>query len=231
MSRNLKQKPDSGIAISLDIPTANPKIFGSNAIDNLLLFLCRNRNEQFTVRALHRNIEDSKSSISRAADLLVENDLLEEEHDGNRRLLTINRASLAVPDDPFLQIPQQTFYEPTKIAVETLKEKLDSPLGIVLYGSVGRGEADRKSDIDLWVLVDSDRPAQQRNANDARTSLEDRRFDGDRYSFDIDVEELSSVAAYEDDIADIVRTGITLYETDEFRTVTSMLTHTASSDE
>ena len=231
MSRNMKQKPDSGIAISLDIPTANPKIFGSNAIDNILLFLCRNRNEQFTVRALDRNIEDSKSSISRAADLLVENDLLEEEHDGNRRLLTINRARLAVPDDPCLQIPQQTFYEPTKIAVETLEEKLDGPLGIVLYGSVARGEADRKSDIDLWVLVDSDRPAQQRNANDARTSLEDRRFDGDRYSFDIDVEELSSVAAYEDDIADIVRTGITLYETDEFRTVASMLTHPASSDE
>ena len=231
MSRNMKQKPDSGIAISLDIPTANPSIFGSHAIDNLLLFLSRNRNEQFTVRALHRNIEDSKSSISRSADLLVENDLLEEEHDGNRRLLTINRARLAVPDDPCLQIPQQAFYEPTKIAVETLEEKLEDPLGIVLYGSVARGEADRKSDIDLWVLVDSDRPAQQRNANDARTSLEDRRFDGDRYSFDIDVEELSSVAAYEDDIADIVRTGITLYETDEFRTVTSMLTHPASSDE
>jgi predicted nucleotidyltransferase len=227
----LEQKSDSGIAISLDIPTENPKIFGSNAIDNLLLFLTRNRNEQFTVRALHRNIEDSKSSISRAADLLVENDLLKEEHDGNKRLLTINRARLAVPDDPCLQIPQQTFYEPTKIAVETLEEKLDGLLGIVLYGSVARGEADRKSDIDLWVLVDSDRPAQQRNANDARTSLEDRRFDGDRYSFDLDVEELPSVAAYEDDIADIVRTGITLYETDEFKTVTSILTHPASSDE
>ena len=183
------------------------------------------------MRALNRNIEDSKSSISRAADLLVENDLLEEEHDGNKRLLTINRDRLAVPDDPCLQIPQQAFYEPTKIAVETLIEKLDDPLGIILYGSVARGEADRKSDIDLWVLVDSDRPAQQRNANDARTSLEDRRFEGDRYSFDIDVEELSSVAAYEDDIADIVRAGITLYETDEFRTVASMITHTASSDE
>ena len=37
--------------------------------------------------------------------------------------------------------------------------------GIILFGSVARSEADRQSDIDLWVLVDGDKIQQRHTAN------------------------------------------------------------------
>lgn len=45
-------------------------------------------------------------------------------------------------------------------AVES-DSQYDHIAGIVLYGSVARGDADRRSDIDLWVLVEDDRMANQ----------------------------------------------------------------------
>jgi response regulator of citrate/malate metabolism len=76
MSQNPKNATDSGIHISLDVPAHNPEIFGNNAIDNILYFLCQNREDRFTITDVGDKVEASKSSVSRAADLLVENDLV-----------------------------------------------------------------------------------------------------------------------------------------------------------
>jgi predicted nucleotidyltransferase len=58
-------------------------------------------------------------------------------------------------------------------------DRLESVVGIGLYGSVARGEADRRSDIDLWVFVAEDRLENQRTANHVRQDLtdSDRRSD------------------------------------------------------
>ena len=96
-------------------------------------------------------------------------------------------------------------------------------LGIVLYGSVARGEADRRSDIDLWVLVAEDRAESQRRVNELELDLQEKTFDGERYTYDIDVEEVSSVPRSTENVREIALSGITMYETEQFETVQKLL--------
>jgi guanylate kinase len=53
--------------------------------------------------------------------------------------------------------------------------------------------------------------------------LEEETFDGERYSFDIDVEEVSSVPRYTENVREIVLSGITMYETEQFEKVQKRL--------
>jgi predicted nucleotidyltransferase len=104
-------------------------------------------------------------------------------------------------------------------------------VGIILYGSVARGEADRRSDIDLWVLTRSERAESQREANAIARDLEDREFDGDRYAYDIDVEAVQAIPAYTEDIREIVVSGIPVYKTSDFETVENLLLEEGAADE
>lgn len=231
MERDVKQDSRAGITISLPIPAYEPDLFKNKATDDVLLFLSRHRFDEFTIGKLAKRTGHSKPTVGRAVDVLVENDLLTGKSEGNRRLVRINRSRLSVPDDPYLQIPQREFHEPVKVAVEKLREVLDGVLGIVLYGSVARGEADRRSDIDLWILVSGNRAESQRAVNAVERGLEEREFEGDRYGYDIDVETISSVPRYTDDIREIVLSGIHLYETSEFETVEKLLLNEEENDE
>jgi len=156
--------------------------------------------------------------------------------DGRRKLVRINRDRLVVPDDPVLQIPQAAYHQPVRVAVDRLSERLSAVVGIVLYGSVARGEADRRSDIDLWVAVDDNRAENQREANAVRNELEQREFDrrprlptdgveSDRYEFHIVVESIEAVPSFEDDVREIVLSGIPLYVTEAFTTLRNALVH------
>ena len=231
MERDVKQNSKAGITISLSIPASDPDLFKNKATDDVLLLLSRHRFDEFTIGKLAKRTGHSKPTVGRAVDVLEENDLLVEKSEGNRRLVRINRERLSVPQDPFLQIPQYEFHEPVKVAVEKLRGVLNNILGIVLYGSVARGEADRRSDIDLWVLVSGNRAEGQRTVNAVERGLEEREFEGDRYDYDIDVEAVSSVPRYTDDIREIVMSGIPLYETSEFETVEKLLLNEGNNDE
>ena len=112
-----------------------------------------------------------------------------------------------------------------KAATEAIVDELDDVLGIVLYGSVARGDADRRSDIDLWVLVRGDRMSNQRKANQLRQSLEEERFDSNRYAFEIDVEGVQAVPNYMEDLQEILRNSIAVHQTAEFETVCNMILH------
>jgi len=112
-----------------------------------------------------------------------------------------------------------------------LPQALDGVIGIVLYGSVARGEADRRSDIDLWVLTTNDRAPTQREANAIGRDLEDIKFDGDRYAYDIDVEAVQAIPTYTEDIREIVVSGIPIYSTTKFETVEKLLLEEGDSDE
>jgi DNA-binding transcriptional ArsR family regulator len=157
MAREMKTSPRTGVSVSLSIPAKDPGLFKHKATNDILVLLSRHRFEKFTIGELARQTDHTKPTVSRAVDVLSGNGLVEEEPRGNRRLIQINRERLTVPDDPLMQVPQEEFQEPVKAAVEALKDGVDEILGIVLYGSVARGEADRRSDIDLWVLVAEDR--------------------------------------------------------------------------
>jgi len=82
-----------------------------------------------------------------------------------------------------------------------------------VFGSVARGQADRQSDIDLWVLVAGSR-AQRHQGNEVAKELSQRPFDGDRYTFQVVVETSDSPAGYADRLSEIFTDAITLYETE-----------------
>jgi predicted nucleotidyltransferase len=230
MNRSAESKSDAGISISLSIPARESDLFNHKATNDVLLFLTHHRFEEYSISKIADQVDHPKQSVRRAVDVLVANDLLEDTQESNRRLIRINRDRLTVPDDPLLRIPQSEFHEPVKAAVDELEAKLEDVVGIVLYGSVARGEADRRSDIDLWVLVRTDRAANQRSANEAVQDLQERTFDGDRYDYDVDVEAVHSIPAYTEDIREIVLSGIHVYETADFETVENLLLEEADDE-
>jgi predicted nucleotidyltransferase len=231
MDQETVGKEERGTFISLSVPAPEPDIFGNKATNDILLFLSRHRFREFTVRELADRTDNAIQTTRRSVDVLEKNGLVVDSPEGNRRLVRINRERLSVPDDPYLRIPQEEFQEPVKAAVGRIEDRLDGVKAVVLYGSVARGEADRRSDIDLWVLVGKDRAESQREANRIKQDLVERRFDGDRYGYDIDVESVSSIPRYTEEIREILESGIPVYETEEFEKVEKLLLNEGGADE
>lgn len=225
MSSKSNSHIEYGAHISVEIPLRDERLFKSGATGDILLFLIRNRDESFSITDIAKTVDYSRPAVTKAVDVLSGNELVIETRDGQRRLIQINRNRLTLPGDPYLEVPQAEFHTPVKTASKKLVNELDDVLAVVLYGSVARGEADRRSDIDLWVLVRNNRMENQRQANRIRQSLEDQTFEGDRYDFEIDVEGLQGVPNYAEDIQEILNDAITLYKTDEFDTVRNIVTH------
>lgn len=225
MQSNSNTSSKHGSQLLLDIPTKNTDLFRSQTVHDILSFLSRYHTEEFSISELADAVEYSTPSVSKAVDVLTANDLVVDQRDGNTRNVYINPDRLSRSDDPVLQIPQVEFQTPVRVAVKQLRDELDTVIGIVLYGSVARGEADRRSDIDLWVLVDEDRMANQRTANRVRQDLEDREFDTGRYAYEIDVEALPAVPNYVEELQEILSDGLVVHETEKFDTVQGMVFH------
>jgi len=225
MKRKSNTHTEAGARISLDIPAQDASLFKSQAVHDVLSLLCRYHTDEFSITELADAVDYSRPTITKAIDTLAANDLITAQRDGNTRVAKINRERLSRPDDPLLQVPQTEFHTPIRTAVEQLVDRLDTVLGIVLYGSVARGAADRRSDIDLWVLVEEDRMANQRTANTVRQNLEDEEFDTGRYEYEIDIEALPAVPNYTEDIQKILSEGIVIHNTEKFETVREMVFH------
>jgi len=231
MSHKTESSPEQGVSISVPVPSSDGDLFKSKATNDILLFLTNHRFKQFSQREVADQIGHSQQTVRRAINTLVENGLVVEHPDNNQRLVQINRERLAVPDDPLLRIPQPEFHEPVKAAVDVLTGRLNGVIGIVLYGSVARGEADRRSDIDLWVLTTNERAPNQREANAVGRDLEDAEFDGNRYAYDTDVEAVQAIPTYTEDIREIVVSGIPIYSSNKFETVEKLLLEEGGGDE
>jgi predicted nucleotidyltransferase len=223
-SRSNTGKGD-GATISLDIPAQDADIFKSQAVHDILFFLSRYHTDEFSITELTDAVDYSQPTISKAVDILAANDVVVDRRDGNTRLVRINSGRLSRPDDPILHISQAEFHTPVRTAVDELSEQLDDVVGIILYGSVARGDADRRSDIDLWVLVEDNRMANQRTANRVRQNLEDQEFDTSRYAYEIDVESLPAVPNYTDELRDVLGDGLVVYDSEKFETVREMIFH------
>lgn len=231
MSHQTEPDGTHGVSISLPIPAQNPELFKNKTTNDVLLFLTNHRFSQFSLREVAEQVGHSQQTVRRAINTLVENGLVVESPESNQKLVKINRSRLSVPDDPILRIPQPEFHHPVKAAVDDLTDRLDGVIGVLLYGSVARGGADRRSDIDLWVLTQSDRAANQREANAVARDLEDAKFDGNRYAYDIDVEAVQAVPTYTEDIREIIVSGIPIYTTSKFETVEKLLLEEGGADE
>jgi predicted nucleotidyltransferase len=201
--------------VGLPIPTPDPNLFRHTATDDLLQLLLDNPYEQFTIRALSRLTDNAAQSVKRAVDVLEANGLVVVEAEGNRRLVGINRTRVTKPDDSVLRIPQPEFQGPVRAALGRIRDELAEVHGVLVFGSVARGQADRQSDIDLWVLA-GDR-ADQHRANELAKVLGQKQFDGDRYEFQILVETPESAHSHGDRLEDVFADAITLGDSDTLR--------------
>lgn len=204
------------VTVALPVPAPEPDLFRHKATDDVLRLLVEKPYETFTIRELARLTDIPAQSVKRAVDVLEANELIEVENEGNRRLVGINRGRVSKPDDPVLRIPQPEFHRPVRAALDQLRDEIDDIRGVLVFGSVARGEADRQSDIDLWVLSEADRGAQHR-ANELSKELGNERFDGNRYEFQILVESPSSARNHGDRLEDIFVDSVTLVDSESLR--------------
>lgn len=218
MSRNADHERDADASIAVPVPVSDPRLFGNKAVDDLLSFLARNRGERFGVRELADEIGHSRSTVSRAVDVLADNGLLEEKR-GVRRLVGLDPERVSVPDDPVLEVPQPAFRPPLRAAVDALTTELEGLVALVVHGPVARGTAAPDDTIRLCALVDgAGDPARQRERAEAvAADLRRRRFDGTRYAVEVGVENVAAAAAAE--LRDVLLDGIVIHRTDGFETV------------
>ena len=120
--------------------------------------------------------------------------------------------------DPIASIPQSEYRPPVRAVRDRLIDAIGDDAEMVLFGSVARGEADRASDLDFFVVVNDERMAAQRAAHAIEDDLSDERFDGDRYEPHIVVETRDSAVSH-DRIQQVFTEGITLNEAEILKTI------------
>lgn len=185
------ERTDRGTAVELPIPLGDGDLFKHGASGPILDVLADSPDLQLSISQLADAASFSKPATREAVDVLEANGLVTTSRQGNARLTQINRRRLKTATDPVLSIPQDEFHLPVRIGQQLVKSELEDVLGIVLFGSVARGEADRQSDIDLWILVGDDPAQQQHRATKLATELSETRLPstittsdmlGDRFS-------------------------------------------------
>jgi len=167
---------DGRLGIRVPLPVRDGDLFKHGATSHVLQFLADNPDFSVSLRQLARVVQYTERSIRESVDVLETNDLVTAVPDGNARRVQINRDLLTTAEDPILSILQTEFQVPVRLAVQSLEGELEGVEGILLFGSVARGEADRQSDIDLWVLVKDDVVEQQHVANKLGKDLSNRRI-------------------------------------------------------
>jgi predicted nucleotidyltransferase len=202
------------ISIELRYPFPEERVFRYQAMQDILDVLIDQPYAAYSVSELATLTEANKGTISKAVGLLSELDVVETEQDGRTQQVRINRERLTKPDQ-ILSIPQGEFHRPVRAFLERIQDGVDKLVGVVLFGSVARGEADRASDIDLLVIVGEDKTAARRSVQSIVSDLEDRRFEGNRYTFQPLVESADSVRRIGDQLRPQFEDGVTLVGSDQ----------------
>jgi len=201
--------PKAGTYVRLPVPLGEPDAFRYGATADILHILVDNPERGFTNRELHRVTGNGLSGVNTAVDTLEALGVVTVDRSGRANAVQIDPAMLVKADDPVTAIPQAAYHAPVRGILSRLDERIADNVGVVLFGSVASGSANRTSDIDLFVIVDGDRMQAQRKAHDIEQEIADEEFDGDRYEAHIVVESSES-ASNHDRISDILTDGLTL---------------------
>ena len=202
------------ISIELQYPFPEDRVFRYQAMQDVLDVLIDQPYAMYSMSELAKLTGANQGTISKAVRLLSELDVVETAQDGRTQQVRINRDRLTKPD-PILSIPQDEFHQPVRAFLERLQDEVDELVGVVLFGSVARGKADRASDIDLLVIVDENKTAARRTVQSVVSELEDKRFEGNRYTFQPLVESTDSVQRIGDQLRPQFDDGITLVGSDQ----------------
>ena len=198
-------------------------VFRIAAADDILRLIADAHTTEFTIPVLVEATGVTRSTVWRAVDLLEAIGAVDVRETPQRNYVTIDPTRLR-KDDPVLAIEQPAFHEPIRAFVERVTETVAANdavdlCGIMVFGSVARGEPDRRSDIDLFVLVDGDRTHARRKVNDVVEELADERFDGDRFSFESYVESVERASRAGTKLREIYDDGIAVYGSERLKTV------------
>jgi len=198
-----------GSYVRLPVPLGDPDAFRYGATADILHILVDNPQREFTNRELHRVTGKGLSSVNAAVDTLEALGVITVDRSGRANAVRMNSGMLVKADDPVTTIPQSEYHAPVRAILTGLEERIGDDVGVILFGSVARGTADRTSDIDLFVVVDEQRMHAQREAHTIEQEIANEQFDGERYEAHIIVEPKGS-AENHDRISDILVEGLTL---------------------
>lgn len=214
-----------GIRVCIDVdPGGETAIFRIHAADTILRLLVDAHETEFTVPELVDATDAARSTVWRAVDLLETTGAVRVRETPQRNYVSIDSSRLR-KDDPILAIDQQEFHAPIRTFVTRVQEAIvessdiETLIGIVVFGSVARGEADRQSDIDLFVVVDGDRTSARRLVTDIVGELSERRFDGDRFDFEPYVESAESAQRAGSKLREIFDNGVTVSGGDRLHSI------------
>ncbi|WP_435180902.1 nucleotidyltransferase domain-containing protein [Halorussus sp. AFM4] len=202
--------------VEIRLPLPDDQIFRYEAMDDILEITAQNPTEEFSNCELQELTGFGGPSVSKSLSLLEALGLVVRRDSGRKTLYRIEETRLREADDPFLEIPQAEFRKPLRAFVERVTDEVPSVAGVVCFGSVARGEADRVSDIDVFVLVadDDELVTARRTTSDVKRDLEADPIGGQRYEFEVFVESTESARNRGDDLRPILKEGAVLYETD-----------------
>ncbi len=208
----MKQQP----SVSIDVITGGEtEVFRISVADEILRLLVDAHETEFTIPELVDATGAARSTVWRAVDLLDSLGVVRVRETPQRNYVSIDPERLQ-KDDPILAIEQAEFHEPIRTFVERVRGKIEESeevnelVGLVVFGSVARGEADRQSDIDLFVVVEGDRTSARRLVTDVVSDLSEQRFDGDRFAFEPYVETGDSATRAGSKLREIFDEGITI---------------------
>ena len=217
---------DRSTELTLPFPFGEEQVFRYEAMEDVLELLIRNPFREFSVRQLREITDNGSKTTSRAVALLQQLALVRVDEGGRSKRVYLNRERVSIPDEPLFTLPQDEFREPVRAFAERVRTEVPSFSALVVFGSVARGEADRRSDIDVWILVDSDDdllPA-RRTATDIAVDLGEQRFgdEGHRYEFQVLVESVASAVSHgaaDDGIDEVLAEGVVIEDSDALERV------------
>ncbi len=204
--------------ILFDYPFPEDRVFRYQAMQDILHHLVNNPFEEFTQKELATITGADVSSVSRSVDLLEQLGVLTISEEKPAKI-KMDQDHLT-GSNPLFAIPQQEFRKPVKAFLDEFTDHIEASddvnelVGVILFGSVARGSADRSSDIDLLVIVDGDPTFGRRLASKLGRELEDQAFQGERYQFEVLVETIESVASRGEKLREIFDEGIVLERTE-----------------
>lgn len=207
--------------ILLDFPFPEDRIFRYQAMQDILHHLANNPFEAFTQRELASITGADVSSISRSVELLEKLGVLAVTEQRPARI-AIDTEHLQ-RSDPVFMIPQPEFRKPVQAYLDALEtrvqasEEIEDLVGAVLFGSVARGTADRRSDIDLLVIVDGDLTYGRRICTSLARDFEEESFDGHRYEFEVLVETPGTAVSHGGELQEIFDEGLVLDRSDRLQ--------------
>ena len=222
----MNTKSELSIGLHVPFPFGEEQVFRYEAMEDVLELLIRNPFREFSVRQLRDITDHGSKTTSRAVNLLQQLELVRVDERGRSKRVRLNRERVTIPDEPLFALPQDEFREPVRAFVEQVRTEVPAFSALVVFGSVARGEADRRSDIDVWILVDNDDDLLQarRTATDIAVDLGEQRFGdkGNRYEFEVLVESVESAMSHreaEGGIDEVLAEGTGIEDSDALERV------------